>query len=154
MTNKEQEPQSVATTTAKQQKENWNKWIAALRSGEYSQGRLQLHSVDCSYETFCCVGVACKILALDSWPRDTAPEDAASIYYEVAFGKVPTTAIAPLDLHDLLGIDEQHAPFEVLYSLNDEEWWTFNQIAEYLEWVGKHNRILSNVSLEKFKMRR
>ncbi len=33
------------------------KWIAALRSGEYEQGEIMLHYKG----TFCCIGVACVI---------------------------------------------------------------------------------------------
>jgi hypothetical protein len=39
-------------------------WLAALRSGDYTQGRKRLYSSPTSYETafperFCCLGVAC-----------------------------------------------------------------------------------------------
>jgi hypothetical protein len=32
-------------------------WVAALRSGEYKQGRMYLHSVDGEDHFFCCLGV-------------------------------------------------------------------------------------------------
>ena len=35
------------------------KWIEALRSGEYKQGRGYL--IDMDRETYCCLGVACAI---------------------------------------------------------------------------------------------
>ena len=35
-----------------------NKWVKALRSGEYSQGKLKLEN---SYGEMCCLGVACRI---------------------------------------------------------------------------------------------
>lgn len=38
---------------------NAKKWVAALRSGEYSQGRGRLRKGD----TFCCLGVACDLYA-------------------------------------------------------------------------------------------
>jgi hypothetical protein len=42
------------------------KWVAALRSGEYEQGRERLHSLDRSdpdneKHTYCCLGVACEV---------------------------------------------------------------------------------------------
>lgn len=37
------------------------KWVAALRSGEYKQGRAQLYNR--ALDTYCCLGVACKITA-------------------------------------------------------------------------------------------
>jgi hypothetical protein len=39
------------------QKQNLTKWIAALRSGEYKQGKNAL----CSNDEYCCLGVACEI---------------------------------------------------------------------------------------------
>lgn len=38
-------------------------WIAALRSGEYQQGRGQLHTRD----RFCCLGVLCDIADKNAW---------------------------------------------------------------------------------------
>jgi hypothetical protein len=37
------------------------KWIAALRSGDYKQGRSRLATVDGGY---CCLGVLCEVLEL------------------------------------------------------------------------------------------
>lgn len=39
-------------------KRDMQKWINALRSGEYAQGRTHLQD---GGNTFCCLGVACKI---------------------------------------------------------------------------------------------
>lgn len=39
-------------------KKQFQKWIEALDSGEYSQGRSRLQSK----EGYCCLGVACKVL--------------------------------------------------------------------------------------------
>ena len=38
------------------------KWVAALRSGDYRQGRMALHGED---DTFCCLGVLCEIAVTD-----------------------------------------------------------------------------------------
>lgn len=38
------------------------KWVAALRSGEYKQGRDKLHNA--INNTFCCLGVACHIAGI------------------------------------------------------------------------------------------
>lgn len=40
--------------------ENMRKWIAALRSGKYDQGRGQLATIN----GYCCLGVACEISGL------------------------------------------------------------------------------------------
>lgn len=38
------------------------RWVAALRSGRYKQGRSRLRKKD---DTFCCLGVACDLLIQD-----------------------------------------------------------------------------------------
>jgi hypothetical protein len=44
-------------------KEFWTKWIAALRSGEYVQGKGYLNRK----EKYCCLGVAVDILDPNGW---------------------------------------------------------------------------------------
>jgi hypothetical protein len=49
------------------------KWVAALRSGEYKQGRGRLNRVD----KFCCLGVLCDLHAKESggkWEQHTIDE--------------------------------------------------------------------------------
>lgn len=41
-------------------KEFKDKWLTALRSGEYEQGREQLYTA--SDNTYCCLGVACHLI--------------------------------------------------------------------------------------------
>jgi hypothetical protein len=44
------------------------KWIDALRSGKYEQGRGQLRSKD---DEYCCLGVLLDILSPDAWVLNT-----------------------------------------------------------------------------------
>lgn len=44
-----------------------NKWVSALRSGDYEQGMDSLRTVK---GEFCCLGVLCDILWPDQWARD------------------------------------------------------------------------------------
>ena len=46
--------------------ENAQKWVDALRSGEYGQTVHQLRQGD----KYCCLGVACEISGLAEWDRD------------------------------------------------------------------------------------
>ena len=43
--------------------ENAQAWVDALRSGDYEQGRNNLHTVEADYSLFCCLGVACDLFA-------------------------------------------------------------------------------------------
>lgn len=47
-------------------KDIMEKWVAALRSGEYTQGRTQLRteSIDGKTSGYCCLGVLCEISGL------------------------------------------------------------------------------------------
>lgn len=40
-----------------------NKWLAALRSGEYKQGRGTLHVCKDNQDEYCCLGVLCDLYA-------------------------------------------------------------------------------------------
>ncbi|WP_367137955.1 hypothetical protein [Saccharothrix sp. HUAS TT1] len=57
----------------KTQRANFVKWMSALRSGTYSQGRGQLRIpvLDLDYNitgmTYCCLGVACDVVAPHRW---------------------------------------------------------------------------------------
>jgi hypothetical protein len=49
-------------------KAEWKeKWIAALESGKYEQGRDRLRRND---DTFCCLGVLCDIVNVSGWFKD------------------------------------------------------------------------------------
>lgn len=36
-------------------------WVAALRSGEYTQGQHRLETIDADGSRFCCLGVLCQL---------------------------------------------------------------------------------------------
>lgn len=55
--------------TLKQQKQNRKKWIEALRSGKYKQGKGYLKRND----EYCCLGVACEILGATQEKRPSEP---------------------------------------------------------------------------------
>jgi hypothetical protein len=101
------------------------KWLAALRSGKYKQGRsMLLDTVDRSY---CCLGVLCEVSGLGSWSGGTYAMDPA-------FGKA---SYIPFDIADLLGLEsDPRVPFQAnrlgLAQLNDRGL-TFLQIADLIE---------------------
>ena len=45
-----------------------NKWIPALRSGDYKQGQ---HALRYDDDTFCCLGVACDLIDPNAWDAGT-----------------------------------------------------------------------------------
>jgi len=48
-------------------------WIIALKSGEYSQGINQLHQVDGSKDTYCCLGVYAHLCGVTTAQMDCRP---------------------------------------------------------------------------------
>lgn len=92
------------------------KWITALRSGKYKQGRFALKHME--EDTYCCLGVLCEISG-----KTYKPDDAA-LTQEIA---------------DWAGLKECHGFIEFkrgnlsLIRLNDERKRSFKQIAAYIE---------------------
>lgn len=97
------------------------KWIAALRSGEYQQGREAL----CLKDTFCCLGVLAEVYGAR---KET--DKHGTIYF---FDTVHLTDIGydwDMNVPDgLLDSDIQ----DVLTNMNDAEGKTFAEIADYIE---------------------
>ena len=106
--------------------ENQEKWVEALRSGDYeqTQGCLQ------DSKGYCCLGVACVVYEKETgWklPRNT-DGFYSGIHLGLSFSKV----------RRWLGLNGNEAPvndpdIECLTGLNDEKEYTFEQIAEVIE---------------------
>lgn len=56
-------------TNAAVDRELVQKWVAALRSGEYKQGRGRLHQA--KDNSFCCLGVLCEVAGVKKVPPPT-----------------------------------------------------------------------------------
>lgn len=124
-------------------KENIGKWVQALRSGRFVQGRGKL----CKIETlvdgreekyFCCLGVACELALADGVDMTKVISE-----HTVFYGGSPGTL--PLQVQRWLGIMEQNpnvksspngVDFPVKYGLvhlNDEHHLGFDKIADAIE---------------------
>ena len=101
-------------TTRRTQVKRLTKWVEALRSGKYRQGRGQLQTAG----RYCCLGVACR--ALPRMPRPDTRED----------GRFDDVQLNGVQL-DYLGLEyhEQHA----LINANDGERRSFRYIADMIE---------------------
>lgn len=105
------------------------KWVAALRSGRYSQGRGDLINSD----GHCCLGV----LAEEMWPEfveqpNLDPEE----HERFAYGAVLTQGkqcpgIIPDDLAVMVGLGYKEQ--ERLTEMNDGGHWSFHRIADWIE---------------------
>lgn len=102
--------------------------VAALRSGEYMQGRDTLRYGD----NFCCLGVACEVYRKETgegkWEKD---ED----YTPFRVGEERQTADLPLAVRDWFGFSLRNPQTEeeTLIRLNDTENQSFAAIADFIE---------------------
>lgn len=55
------------------------KWVKALRSGEYKQGRTKLRSLD---DKFCCLGVLCNLVDPLGWIKSSPYDDIYFFKYD------------------------------------------------------------------------
>lgn len=95
-----------------------DKWIAALRGGEYVQGKSRLQH----NSKFCCLGVFCEVIGV---PTKGKRPDGAVLY---DFGYLVLEATLSLDVERLYKID-----VNTLISLNDAKGASFSEIADYIE---------------------
>lgn len=114
-------------------------WTAALRSGDYKQGRNALHKINKhNEETFCCLGVLCDLYQKDRRKKKkkglfvgkTSPS--ASIAYNYLIGSLP------LEVMHWAGISSptgrvSGSSYYSLANLNDSLGYDFNYIAKFIE---------------------
>jgi len=120
--------------TPEEQAENRKKWIAALRSGKYSQVRSRLKTDD----GYCCLGVACEVLdAKVSSGR--AGTDSVCYEHGLEGIKTVTDTILPYSIAHKLGIsptgtfDSHNHAYDCLWKLNDFADYSFSKIADVIE---------------------
>ena len=101
-------------------KELKKKWIDALRSGKYIQGKNRLHT-SCPEESFCCLGVLCEIVGV---PK------AKTSMFAYAFEDVGFATMLPSKFLAHVGFTEDIA--EELAEANDSGK-TFLDIADMIE---------------------
>lgn len=102
-------------------------WVAALRSGEYQQGREYLKKLDCGVPHLCCLGVACELFC----EHETNIERKAMKL--TCFGSctqvLPTVVMKWLAIRDNMGAFESTS----LIDLNDGLGKNFAEIADIIE---------------------
>ncbi len=114
-------------------KELVKKWVAALRSGDYKQGREQLRNGD----QFCCLGVACDIvkeqIGID-WNGDRfdkklsfLPDSVTGVFGEIDSildTTLPITykTFARIGGKTLIGYNDRGATFEEIADIIEEQY--------------------------------
>lgn len=98
------------------------KWLTALRSGEYKQGRGNLHYKD----EYCCLGVLCDLHAKETNSEWTNHDDYPYKYFY-------STQLLPQQVCEWSGIDISLTVERDLICLNDSAGKSFNEIADFIE---------------------
>jgi hypothetical protein len=112
---------------------NQEKWLEALESEKYTQGRSSLKTQDKDNSPkYCCLGVGCEIFDVER--HDQLRNG------DFPFGGDRTTCYAPVELKEILALygdqgdsdfyREQPNKFRSLISYNDYEKKTFKEIAK------------------------
>lgn len=104
--------------------ETKDKWIAALRSGEYKQGNSRLRYDDELGSSFCCLGVLCEVMGKEVHRSRLGTE--GYLFSWSGGGVRKCTAELP---SVIIGLDVQRK----LMAQNDDLYWSFSKIADWIE---------------------
>lgn len=119
------------------------RWVAALRSGEYEQGKTVLKKVDRDGNAlYCCLGVLCEVMGLEEKPYDR--EDLPMGTRTFVHGAQGHSQILPASAAERVGLDANPAVYTLhhpdvdrehatLAELNDTYGYDFNRIADVIE---------------------
>lgn len=105
--------------------DNAKAWVAALRSGEYSQGKHALRTD----EGFCCLGVACDISGLGEWNERLGFE------WEQDGEGYEEQSLLPNHVMEWLGLTSHDGTINDMTTLasKNDKGWTFAEIADVIE---------------------
>lgn len=121
------------------------KWVTALRSGEYRQGRYNLRTAS---DTYCCLGVLCDVINPDGWDSldggaghlwsesDNSDANGSVLPADVAsrlFGNTDPYRPWITNNNGALDFEDRDGDVECLSALNDTGEFTFDQIADIIE---------------------
>lgn len=109
------------------------KWLVALRSGKYKQGRASLRNIN---DEFCCLGVLCDVLDNTKWMNKSPDDDVKrsskfikSYMYEGNSGSITNE----IGIKAGIVIGEDRAIINALIAKNDIIKVSFGEIACFLE---------------------
>lgn len=111
-------------------KELFDKWLVALRSGEYKQGFGRL----CADDRYCCLGVLCEV---DGLEKEVHPMLRSSVrYYRKSDGPAyGSTSVYPGKIATRTDSSGRvtNSISSVLMEMNDGQYKSFLEIADWLE---------------------
>lgn len=116
-------------------KKEWaDKWVAALRSGQYKQGKHKLLSLTRedgeAVPSFCCLGVLCDLVKDEPEIKASWGSDAFIINNRREFLSLPFAVERHTGMNSDLGLIDEDTTLAIL---NDKEGKTFTELADIIE---------------------
>jgi hypothetical protein len=112
------------------------KWVSALRSGKYRQGKAALRGCAgiglSDDDSFCCLGVLVDVVSPEKW--QVQPSGFGAIPMESPkdeYGHFDGIAYPTVSFLESVGLEKSVA--DTLAMLNDDKYEDFDQIADYIE---------------------
>ena len=102
------------------------KWLKALRSGRYKQGKQYLRNSD---NTYCCLGVLAKVMGR-RWRKDSSGIDYALVDKSCTLN-LDGVCLLPPAVMEAARINPKIQNY--LSTKNDSGDWPFNRIADWIE---------------------
>jgi hypothetical protein len=119
------------------------KWVTALRSGKYPQGKGQLKAIPKNSDVaeYCCLGVLCELAVEEGVLPAPTRGDREGMEVVFAYGTMDEAAVLPREVKKWAGLNTSNPPLLVhpdkgslsAAVLNDTEGYTFDQIADLIE---------------------
>lgn len=115
-----------------------NKWLAALRNGEYKQATGYLKTQD----GFCCLGVLCDIIDPDAWDNKLSGLENRSYAWDSGgFGKsyyeLPNHVLHDIGVpryHEAISVEENSSQLTQSYLANKNDGGaSFSDLADWIE---------------------
>lgn len=103
-----------------------DRWVKALRSGEYTQGADCLYSDNGGQKNYCCLGVLGKLCGLSDTVIDDKPLPVNLLSSDMK-------AYPPLLRQESTDEKGKDTIVGKLASMNDSGKWSFKRIASYIE---------------------
>lgn len=97
------------------------KWISALKSGKYTQGKGYLKITSSAGNHYCCLGVLCEVMEIPSYK----PYKLTASSFDENTATLSTSLLSKAGLTDENQTD--------LINMNDEANYSFSQIADFIE---------------------
>lgn len=121
-----------------------DKWLAALRSGEYKQGMKCLMRESPEGErSYCCLGVLCDVSDTGEWEQRTVGGEVQEQFYwrsmdnqglpKINTADVPNHLARPWGLLELLKTGSLSDKQTKLMEMNDSGRCSFDKIADWIE---------------------